>query len=199
MKQQQHQHHFLPSRDRCKMKSKSHLYRNTCTQYGEVIMGNAFVRMSHFECRALVLCCRLAMHIGMGDRAKAAATNDPYVEGNYRKCVHIFRRKIGQCWSMNGRSYVRTYASDCIFICLFAHICTVHVHDSYGWAVVTFASILLWQCRYFPPFLSIWNFIFSEYRCVQCAFVWVCLRKNGWDCSRSRSSSNGKWKINSWP
>lgn len=37
-----------------KMKSKSHLYRNT---YNTVIMGNAFVRMSYFEHHAAVAKC----------------------------------------------------------------------------------------------------------------------------------------------
>lgn len=40
--------------DQFKMKSKSHLYRNT---YNTVIMGNAFVRMSYFEHHAAVAKC----------------------------------------------------------------------------------------------------------------------------------------------
>lgn len=91
------------------------------------------------------------------DRTKATATNDPYVRGNYRKCAYSVW-KLAKCWSMYVcQSLFRLHFH---FVYLHTFSLPVHVHDSYAWAVVTFASILLWQCRYFAPFLSIWNFIF---------------------------------------
>lgn len=83
MKQQQH--HFLstrPIQNEIKIS-----FISEYTQYGQVIMGNAFVRMSYFECRAPCTAadwpCAWAW-----DRTKATATNDPYVRGNYRKCAY---------------------------------------------------------------------------------------------------------------
>lgn len=143
-----------------KMKSKSHLYRNIHTirsgHHGQCIRAN---ELFWVPCSGTATDWPWTWDREPRQQPQMIHMLEVTIEN-----VHI----LYENWPNAGRyTYVRTYVCQSFFRLYFSfvylHTFTLYmcsVHGSYACAVVTFASILLWQCRYFVPFLSIWNFIF---------------------------------------
>lgn len=100
--EQQQQFSFL---DHFKMKSKTHLYRNTFnTVRSSWAMRSCEWAILSTSGAVTILCIATDRPL---DTAMATATNDPYVRGNYRKCAYFVWKLANAGVSMYVRKMVR--------------------------------------------------------------------------------------------